>query len=130
MLYIVGTKVTTKTTFDPRIPQDKIPRIATWLPEGLDWVLGRISKTVDADTMDYMFYCESNPKRTHTTTFPSCEVADTAIAAARGEKIVDEQNDNSKLNVDEKFKSVGKQLSRKESIRDRRASINKRINRS
>lgn len=130
MLYIVGTKITTKKKLDPRIPVDKIPRPATWLPADLDWVLGRISKTADADSMDYMFYCESNPRRTHTTTFPSCEVADTAIAAARGEKIIDEQVDTSKVNIDEKFKAVDKQLSRKESIRERRANINKRINRS
>lgn len=127
MLYIVGTKITTKRNFDPRIPEDKIPRQVTWLPADIDWVLGRISKTPEADTVDYMFYCEQNPKRTHTTTFPSCEVADQAIAAGRGEKIIDQTTDNSAVNVDDKFKQVNQQLSRKEGVRERRSAINRRI---
>lgn len=127
MLYIVGTKLTTKRDFDPRIPESQIPRQITWLPENIDWVLGRISKTPGADTIDYMFYCEQNPKRTHTTTFPSCEVADQAIAAGRGEKIVNQETDNSKVDLDEKFKQVNQQLSRKDTVRDRRSRINNRI---
>lgn len=114
MLYIVGTKVTTKVKFDPRQPDKSRNRPVTWLPKDIDWVLGRISKTPDAESIDYMFYCEQNPSRTHTTTFPSCETADQAIASARGEKIVDETVDTRTVNLDEKFKQVGSQLTAKE----------------
>lgn len=129
MLYIVGTKLTTKQNFDPRLPVSTRPRSATWLPAGVDWVLGRISKTPDADTVDYLFYCEQNPQRTHTTTFPNCEVADRAIAACRGDKIIDNDTDNASVNVDEKFAQVNKQLSRRETVKDRRDKINRRIGR-
>ena len=62
-----------------------------------------------------LFYCERNPQRTHTVTFPDCPTADAAIAAARGEKIVDTSDENIKeIDVDKKFQQIDNQLTRKE----------------
>lgn len=115
MLYIVGTELSTKQRpFDPRFP--KQPRKAiTWLPADIDWILGRISKTPGSDTVDYMFYCADNPQRTHTTTFKSCEEADTAISNARGDKIVNtDDSDRKEVNMEDKFNQVNNQLNRRE----------------
>ena len=121
MLYIVGTEITTKKKqFDPRQPNQNL-RVATWLPVDLNWILGRISKTPDADTVDYMFYCADNPQRTHVTTFETCEQADKAIAAARNENIVDTDDSSRKeVNTDEKFSQVASQLNRREAPQQRR----------
>lgn len=121
MLYIVGTEISTKKRdFDPRFPK-KDNRVATWLPVDIDWILGRISKTQDKNTVDYMFYCADNPQRTHTTTFTNCEEADQAISVARGEKIVDEkQRDLREVDTKEKFGQVSDQLNRKAPVSTRR----------
>lgn len=130
MLYIVGTRVSTINTeqraaFDPLAPTNNgrmsNKRIATWLPVDLNWVLGRISKTPDQNTYDYMFYCEQNPKRTHVVTFKSMEEADQAIAVARGEMITNQQSDDvrKKVDTDEKFDMVRRQLDRKNSVGSR-----------
>lgn len=111
MLYIVGTRVSTKQQqFDPRFPNRK-KVVINWLPTDVDWILGRISPTTGADTVDYMFYCEQNPGRMHTTTFPSCKVADDAIAKARNENIVEEAETGVRnVNVQDKFKQIGTEL--------------------
>lgn len=116
MLYIVGTVVSTKSQSDPRLTTPTVRRKITWLPDNLIWVIGRISRTPDAETVDYMFYCERNPQRTHTVTFPDCPTADSAIASARGELIVDDEEVSQvkEVNVDEKFKQIDNQLTRKE----------------
>ncbi len=120
MLYIVGTEISTKNTFDPRFPNKKT-KPATWLPADLNWTLGRISQTPGANTIDYMFYCSDNPQRTHTTTFESCEVADIAISTARGEQIVDtDDRDRKEVNTQEKFSQVSDQLNRRQSPNSRR----------
>jgi|TARA_R110001599_G_scaffold2672_10_gene14543 hypothetical protein len=121
MLYIIGTRICTRQTDDPRIPKNKQKRVASWLPVDLEWVLGRISVTKDADSVDYMFYCELNPQRTHTTTFPDCTTADAAIAAARGETIVDTPTPSrDEIDIDDKFSQINDQLNRKQRIADQR----------
>jgi len=127
MLYIIGTQVDTTRFTDPRLPISQ-KRVATWLPEiqddqgktiGALWVLGRISQTRDATTLDYMFYLERNPQRTHTVVFETAEQADQAISAARGEKIVDEP-DRKQVNTEEKFDQVSAELNRKQAADPRR----------
>ena len=51
-------------------------------------------------------------KKHHQVTFENCAVADTAIAIARGEQIVDEP-DRTKVDLDEKFKHLNDVLNPK-----------------
>ena len=128
MLYIIGTRVDTTRSIDPRMLSRDNRRIASWLPAinndrgqniGAVWVLGRISKTRDAETLDYMFYLEQNPQRTHVVTFENAEQADQAISTARGETIVDEP-DRKELNPDKKFDQVADDLNRRQAADPRR----------
>lgn len=128
MLYIIGTRIDTTRGNDPRTGSNANRRIAGWLPAvnddqgrnvGAVWILGRISKTSGTDTLDYMFYLELNPQRTHIVTFDSAEQADQAISAARGEKIVDEP-DRKNLDVDKKFDQVANDLNRRQATDPRR----------
>ena len=128
MLYIIGTRVDTTRSIDPRMLSRDNRRIASWLPAvnddrgqniGAVWILGRISATPGADTLDYMFYLELNPQRTHVVTFENAEQADKAISAARGETIVDEP-DRKELNADKKFDQVAEDLNRRQAADPRR----------
>jgi len=127
MLYIIGTQVDTTQVTDPRSSVSQ-KRIATWLPELQDaqgnltggiWLLGRISQTKDANTLDYTFYLERNPQRTHTVVFTTAEQADQAISAARGEKIIDEP-DRTHVNMEDKRNQVANDLNRKQANDPRR----------
>ena len=129
--YIVGTQVTTKNqrpAFDPLAPASaqqpiKAPT-STWLPVDIDWILGRISKTPDANTFDYMFYCAQNPKRTHTTTFESMSQADQAIARLRNEKLQTPMTEEERMQVDTgaKFEQARNQLENRERLNRSRAT--------
>jgi hypothetical protein len=114
MIYIAGTKISTRqASFDPRLTKQP-KNTTTWLPVDVDWVLGRICPTPEAQTVDYMFYCAQNPGRMHTTTFPDCKTADNAIAKARGENLVEEPESNVKrVNPDEKFKQIDNDIQRR-----------------
>ena len=115
MIYIAGTQISTKQRpFDPRFP-NRPRNTTTWLPVDVDWVLGRICPTPGESTVDYMFYCEQNPGRTHTTTFPDCKTADDAIAKARGESLVEEPESGVRnVNAEDKFKQINNDLARRE----------------
>jgi len=130
--YIVGTKISTKQpdrpAFDPLAPssamQPQQRKQITWLPVDIEWILGRISQTPGAKTYDYMFYCASNPQRTHTTTFETMNQADLAIANARGESLQQFPDDKERQMVDktEKFDQVSSLLQNKEGLNRGRAA--------
>lgn len=123
--YIVGTQVSTKQSrpaFDPLAPASQnqsiqVPK-STWLPVDIDWILGRISKTPDADTYDYMFYCAQNPKRTHTTTFENMNQADQAIARLRNEQLQAPITEEQRMQVDvgSKFEQARDQLNNRDKM--------------
>lgn len=100
MLYIVGTEIDTRAKAPPKTSfvNKNLPatRQITWLPPGHVWELGTIRPTKDADTVDYHFYSKTRYER-YIVTFKDCSSADMAIAAARGDKIVDSEE---KLNID------------------------------
>ena len=122
MLYIVGTSIDMTTPDNPMARGvNKNKRKINWIPSGVNWLLGRISKTKDADTVEYLFYSSTNSGRTHTVTFPDCKTADEAIAAARGERIVDEtEKPVDEVDVEKKFSQIEKDLSARASSPRRR----------
>ena len=105
MLYIVGTEVDTRDKSRPSTSMVNktlsANRQIKWLPAGHLWELGTIRPTKDRDTVDYHFYSKTHHER-YIVIFKNCSSADMAIAAARGEKIVDDNERNS-VDIDEKM---------------------------
>lgn len=106
MLYIVGTQIDTRATPSSpgTLPQKNTKRVARWLPENDIWELATIRSNPDGTGVLYGFMSWKTKKH-HQVTFENCTVADTAIAIARGEQIVDE-SDRTKVDLDEKFKHL------------------------
>lgn len=105
MLYIVGTEIDTKVKNTPSVSlvnkNLSSTRQIRWLPPGHVWELGTIRPTKDADTVDYHFYSKTKHER-YVVTFKDCSSADQAIAAARGDKIVDDESGKN-VDYDEKM---------------------------
>ena len=105
MLYIVGTDVFVKKTTTPReaafgVNKKLKPRRNTIFPVGKRWILGRIYKDSDTNKFAYDFYNANNNTDILKLKFNTFEEADLAIAAARGEKIVDDDSRHSLTEAD------------------------------
>ena len=97
MLYIVGTTVSVKKTGTPReaafgVNKKLKPRRNTIFPTGKTWTLGRIYKDTESDKFAYDFYNANDSTDVLSLRFTTFEEADLAIAAARGEKIMADED--------------------------------------
>lgn len=103
MLYIVGTQIDTRVpnTVPSTSPVNKTARRKiTWLPPGDIWELASIRRNHETGNIEYSFMSWKT-KEFKAVPFANCEVADQAIASARNEQIVDD-NDRSQVDMEEK----------------------------
>lgn len=99
MLYIVGTEITVKMPVPGQpgtsygVNKTLQPRTSTLFPSNGVWVLGRIYKNNETEKLVYDFY---TPGNTVSLEFNSFTEADSTIARARGEKIIEDDDTTSK----------------------------------
>lgn len=102
MLYIVGTQIDTRNTQQPtgQLVNRNARRKVTWLPPDDIWELASIRRSRETNDVEYSFMSWKT-KEFKTIPFPDCGAADQAIASARNEQIVDD-DDRSKVDMEEK----------------------------